>query len=216
MRMSSLYSLRKAFFWILLPVAAVAVWLFALPNQPTTASVDPAAYQAELTAERTRKDNWLRTNPDSPVLDKATFKGLPYFAPNPAFRLTAQLDPFPEGKPEKLVIKLTDGSEEVYEKYGHASFSLGGQPRRLLVLRYQKTLTVLFRDATSGKETYGGGRYLDIDPNAVVGNTLVLDFNTAYSPYCAYNPTYACPLPPPENTLDVPVQAGERYAKDEE
>jgi uncharacterized protein len=212
--MSSVYSLKKSLLWLLLPVAAVGVWLFALPDKPTTAPVDPVAYRTEVQAERSRKDEWLRTNPDSPIPDKATFKTLPYFDPDPAFRVMAHLDLFPAGKAAPLVVKLTDGSEEVYEQYGHATFTLGGQSQRLLVLRYQKNLTVLFRDATSGRETYGGGRYIDIEPDMVSGNEFVFDFNTAYNPYCAYNPSYACPLPPPENQLNAPVRAGERYVKD--
>ncbi len=206
--------LKKPIFWLIfLPMAAALIWLLTLPDQASTASaeVEPAAYRAEIQSERAKKNTYMRTNADSPIPDKATFNGLTYFDPDPAFRVLARLELFPEGKAEKLVVKLTDGSEEVYEKYAHATFTLADKPCRLLVLKYQKSLTVLFQDGTSGQETYGGGRYLDIEPNTVVNNQVVIDFNTAYNPYCAYNPTYACPMPPPENKLPVAIRAGERY-----
>jgi uncharacterized protein len=203
---------KNPFLWIMLAIVGIGlVWLYLLPNQTTEAAVDPAAYQTELAAERSKKDEFMRTSADSPIRDKTIFRGLTYFAPDLSFRVRASLEPFPEDKREKLVVKMTDGSEEVYEKYGHANFTMAGKPCRLLLLTYQKSLTVLFQDSTAGKESYGGGRYLDIDQKTVDKNSVTLDFNAAYNPYCAYNPTYACPLPPPENKLDVPVKAGERY-----
>ena len=207
---------KNPILWIMLAVVGIGlVWLYLLPGKTTEIAVDPTTYQTQLAAERSKKDEFMRTNVDSPIPNKATFKGLTYFAPDLSFRVRASLEPFPEDKREKLVIKMTDGSEEVYEKYGHANFTLAGKSCRLLLLTYQKSLTVLFQDLTAGKESYGGGRYLDIDPKAVDNNAVTLDFNAAYNPYCAYNPTYACPLPPPENKLDMAVKAGERYVAHE-
>lgn len=211
--MSITTQLKKPIVWLIaLPLLLGIGWLLLLPDQPgATATVDPAAYQAEVLASRQKKDNFMRTSADSPIQDKGAFKGLSYFEPDASFRVLARLEPFPTGQSQKLVVHLTDGSEEVYEKYAHANFTLGGQACRLLVLKFDGNLTVLFQDATSGKDTYGGGRYIDIEPNTVADNQVVLDFNTAYNPYCAYNPDYACPLPPPENKLPVAVKAGERY-----
>ena len=206
--------LKKPGFWLLLlPVGAALFWLLRLPNQPAspTAPVDAAQYARQLGVSRAKKDSLLRHTADSPITNKTQFNGLPYFRPNPAYRIMARLEPFPAGQTPKMVITLTDGTEEVYEKMGHAVFTLANTPCRLLVLRYQKTLTVLFQDKTSGTETYGGGRYLDLDPATQSDNQLLLDFNEAYNPYCAYSPGYACPLPPPENKLPVAIQAGERY-----
>jgi len=205
--------LKKPIFWlIILPVTATLIWLYTLPAATTrTAEVDPVAYRAELQTERVKKDTFMRANADSPILDKGAFKGLTYFEADPSFRVLAKLEPFPAGKAEKLVIKLTDGTEEVYEKYAHANFTLQNKVCRLLVLKFQNALTILFQDGTSGQETYGGGRYIDLEQDAVDNNQVVIDFNAAYNPYCAYNPNYACPLPPPENKLPVAVKAGERY-----
>ena len=179
------------------------------PNTPT-APVDVAVYQKNIAEERAKKDEFFRTSPDSPITNKAAFAGLAYFAPDPTFRVTARLEPFAD-KTQKLVVKLSDGSEEVYEKYAHVVFALNGQACRLLVVKQKDTYSVLFRDSTSGKDTYGGGRYIDLDAKQFVDNQTVVDFNAAYNPYCAYNHDYACPLPPAENTLPVPVPVGEKY-----
>jgi uncharacterized protein (DUF1684 family) len=81
----------------------------------------------------------------------------------------------------------------------------------LLIVKSGDTYSVMFRDATSGKETYGGGRYLELEPADLADNRAILDFNKAFNPYCAYNPNFACPLPPAENTLPMAIKAGERY-----
>ncbi|MCX6218173.1 DUF1684 domain-containing protein [Spirosoma sp.] len=172
--------------------------------------IDPATYRQQVDVKRTEKDKFMRTSTESPFTDKSSFKGLTYFAPDPSYRVTARLEPFAD-KTQKLVVSMSDGSEEVYEKFAHAVFSLDGEAHRLLIVKQENTYSILFRDATSGKETYGGGRYLELDPATLTDTRTTLDFNTAYNPYCAYNPGYACPLPPAENTLKVAVKAGEKY-----
>lgn len=173
-------------------------------------AVKPEVYRREVETTRKEKDHFLQTSAESPITDKTAFKGLVYFVPDPTFRVEARLEPFAD-KTQKLVVTMTDGSEEVYDKFAHAVFSLNGEACRLLVVKLDKTYSVLFRDATSGKETYGGGRYIELNPDKLANNRVILDFNTAYNPYCSYNPSYACPLPPKENTLSVAVKAGEKY-----
>src|SRR5690606_19990472 len=104
------------------------------------------------------------------------------------------------------------GTEQHYAEAGTLRFTLDGEP---LVLHAYRGLTITadslfvpFRDATSGTESYGGGRYLYVP--LPVGETVALDFNAATNPYCAYSPAYACPIPPEENTLAVPIRAGEK------
>lgn len=180
------------------------------PTTNGSASTNPEAYRRETETARKTKEQFLRTSADSPIPDKSTFKGLSYYRPDLAYQVTARLELF-ANKTQKLVIKMSDGSEEVYTKYAHAVFSLQGETCRLLIVSTDDSYSVLFRDATSGRETYGGGRYLDLKPENLTGSQVILDFNSAYNPYCAYNPTYACPIPPAENTLPVAVKAGERY-----
>lgn len=175
-------------------------------------AVDPETYRQQINASRAKKDNFFRTSAESPLSGNAGFAGLRYFRPNLAYRVTARLEPFAD-KTQKLVVRMSDGSEEVYDKFAHAVFSLNGETCRLLIVKLGDTYSILFRDATSDKGTYGGGRYLELEPADLTDNRAVLDFNKAYSPYCAYNPSYACPLPPPENTLKVAVEAGESYVE---
>lgn len=173
-------------------------------------ATNPATYRQQVDAARSEKDRFFRTNADSPLPDKSGFAGLHYFKPDLTYQVTARLELFAD-KTQKLVVRMSDGSEEVYDKFAYAVFSLNGETCRLLIVKLGSVYSVLFRDTTSGKETYGGGRYLELEPADLTDNRAVLDFNKAYNPYCAYNPSYACPLPPAENTLPVAVNAGERY-----
>ena len=173
------------------------------------ATVNPEEYSAKITAERTEKDKLFKTGPDSPIEDKDAFHGLHYFKINPEYRVKANITPYTQDDKE-LVIRYTDSTSTTYERYGYAHFEINGKAQKLLLLKNEGTISVLFKDETSGKETYGGGRYLDYPASEVKNNTLILDFNNAYNPYCAYQPTYACPVPPAENTLPIPIWAGEQ------
>lgn len=195
-------------------VLVVLYFSFANNNSETSetldASVEPTEYNQRVKEEREKKNQFFKTSTDSPIPQKAAFQGLVYFAPDPDYRVVGRLEPFAD-KTQKLVVRMSDGSEEVYDKFAHIVFSLHGETCRLLVVKLENTYSILFRDATSGKETYGGGRYIELTPDQLTDTQAILDFNTAYNPYCAYNPTYACPLPPAENTLSVAIKAGERY-----
>ncbi|WP_234734960.1 DUF1684 domain-containing protein [Tellurirhabdus bombi] len=204
---------RKSSIIVLLLIVGGLLYFFVIqPKGTADSGVDPQKYKQELTQQRVEKDEFYRTSAESPIIDKAKFTGLTYFEGDPAYRVTARLELFAD-KTQKMVVTLTDGSEEVYEKYAHAVFSLQGEICRLLLLKHDNTLSILFKDETSGKETYGGGRYVDIPVDKVEGNSLVIDFNTAYNPYCVFNHEYACPLPPAENKLPIAVRAGEKYVE---
>lgn len=211
-------STRLIFLIVLLALGLVLYFSFGSGDTSLPpggiADADTAAYNQDVRAERTEKDSFFRTNADSPIADRNAFRGLSYYRPDPAYRVTARLEPFAD-KTQKLVVKLSDGTEEVYSKVAHAVFSLGGKTHRLLIVSIGDTYSILFRDATSTTETYGGGRYLDLKADQLTGNQIVLDFNAAYNPYCAYNPSYACPIPPAENVLSIPINAGERYVPHE-
>ncbi|HEV2216418.1 MAG TPA: DUF5671 domain-containing protein [Candidatus Dormibacteraeota bacterium] len=171
---------------------------------------------------RRKRDDLFKTHPQSPIEadERSHFTGLEYFAPDPAFRVSARIEP---GDGDELVIDTggEDGAIK-YRRVGKLVFKLADQECSLTVLslvQYAGGLFVPFKDATSGHETYGGGRYLfdtakDTDGlvvELVPGSTeLTIDFNYAYNPSCVYSPRWACPLAPPENTLKVAVRAGER------
>lgn len=171
---------------------------------------DEETYIAKIEAERAAKDAFFRSHPESPIPpeDRPHFKGLDYYPPNPALRFVVRLERV--DPPEPITIPTSTGQEERYERIGYVSFEVEGQPVRLAVYRSADhgALFVPFRDATSGTETYGGGRYLE--PVLIGDDTLVLDFNLAYNPYCAYSDEWSCPLPPHENWLAVPIRAGEK------
>jgi uncharacterized protein len=171
-------------------------------------------YTKPLLKEREDKDLSFRSRTNSPFTeeDRRDFKNLVYYEPNVAYRVTAKIEDLP--KQDTLLMPLTNGSYEPYLRYAIANFELEGQPQRLTL--YKKLAKeekdqwfVPFTDKTNGFETYGGGRYLDI-PYKEDAKTVVLDFNRAYSPFCAFNPEYVCPVPPKDNRLTVAIPAGEK------
>ena len=171
---------------------------------------------------RRRRDELFRTHPQSPIEpeERAAFRSLSYFDYDPAYRVSAR---FAEERGDELAID-TGGSDGVirYRRAAKLVFDLGGRSHSLTVLslvQYAGGLFVPFKDTTSGQETYGGGRYLfdtakDTDGLVLEITTgspeVIVDFNYAYNPSCVYSPRWACPLAPPENTLRIPVRAGER------
>jgi uncharacterized protein (DUF1684 family) len=159
---------------------------------------------------RQQKDDFFKHDWQSPLTpdQRKTFDGLKYFPENPAMRIVTTVQEY-EPKPVVTMITST-GSAQEYLKYGQFSFDVNGEIATLQV--YQSTsdsyFFLPFVDATALEETYGAGRYLDIEPT--VGGQFLIDFNYAYNPYCAYNPNWACPIPPKENRLKVRIEAGEK------
>jgi uncharacterized protein len=156
---------------------------------------------------RERKDAYFRSG-RGPV-ETQTFTGLSYFPPDPAWNLTLELEL--ERVPSRTVSLATTvpGEVQTFVSWGRVQLPYG-EHLTLYAREGQdapRTLFVPFRDATSGLSTYGAGRYLDA---LIEGDTVLLDFNTAYHPYCAYSDAWVCPLPPGENWLNVPVEAGEK------
>ena len=170
---------------------------------------------------RRGRDALFKAHPESPIEpeERALFGGLHYFPHDPAYRVQATLE---AGDGTQVLIDTggEDGAVR-YRRAGRLVFELGGEQCHLTVLslvQYAGGLFVPFRDSTSGRETYGGGRYLfdtakdtdglvlEVTPGSL---EVVIDFNYAYNASCAYSPRWACPLAPPENYLKVPVRAGE-------
>lgn len=180
---------------------------------------DPAA----CAAFRGERDELFAGHPASPVpeTERAGFGGAPYFPHRPDLRVEAALEPDPAGA--ELVIPTSTGEPTRFTRIGLVRPVLAGEPVSLAVYwleGYGGGLFLPFRDALAGRETYGGGRYLlDTVKGADLGTSpdgarLVLDFNYAYNPSCAYDPRWSCPLAPPENRLAVAVEAGERTPGD--
>jgi uncharacterized protein (DUF1684 family) len=184
-------------------------------GRTSTSKQAAAAGGAPLLQERAEKDEAYKQGSNSPIPDedKQRFQGLAYFPLNPAFRFTVKLNRYPRPGRERLATNTAERRDAL--RYGYFEFRVEGKTCRLQVYRTEDSdsggkpyLFIPFRDATSGKETYGGGRYLDLQENTT--GIYDLDFNRAYNPLCVYGKDYSCPLPPEENRLPVAILAGEK------
>lgn len=161
---------------------------------------------------RERRNELFRSHPQSalPVAERAAFRGLPYHDYDPAFVFPATVRPLPH---ESFDVDTSTGGVIKFVRFGAVELPIGGL-EVLWLDEYSGGVFLPFRDATSGKTTYGGGRYLlDTAKGADLGSrgdALVLDFNFAYHPSCVYDPKWVCPLAPLANRLAVAVAAGER------
>ena len=151
-------------------------------------------------------------DPNSPRF--AAFKGLQYFPVDLDYRFVVPLTPNP--RPDTTVILSTRGNQRRAVRAGWFEFETAGRRCRLEATRLlepgvgENDLAVFFKDATTGKETYGVGRY--VDPERLPDGRFVLDFNRAYNPACAFSEHYNCPIPPRANALKVAIRAGEKDA----
>jgi hypothetical protein len=146
---------------------------------------------------------------DTQAATLAHFHGLVHFAPDPRFAVNARL--VRRATPETVELPTMIGLQKRFVRLGELRFEVGGQAVALTAFQIPgvPSLFVPFRDATSGKASYGAGRYLDLElPPS--GDTVLVDFNRAYSPLCSYSPAFNCPIPPAENQLAVAILAGEK------
>lgn len=192
-------------------VATVLYTFFGNETQPqvSASKLNGQPYLSKITAQRKQKNNYLKISKESPMVNKSEFDSLVYFEPDIAYRIPAEIVPY-EGADNLMKVPMTDGSTETYEKFGYARFSLFKKMYKLLIVRQGDGFSILFRDQTAPTETYGGGRYIDFVAADISNGLMMLDFNTAYNPYCAYNPSFACPLPPEQNRMDATIRAGEK------
>ena len=171
-------------------------------------------YAKEMEQQRQEKDAFFRSSHHSPIHDQERrgFTGLHYFPPDQGYRVTATIERLPDQPPVEMA--TSDGQRQHYRRFAYLQFAINGTSQRLTAYRPlhehgEAELFIPFRDALAGKETYGAGRYLDVPFNDG-DTTVVLDFNEAYNPFCAYNDAYSCPIPPSENTLTYAIRAGEQ------
>jgi uncharacterized protein (DUF1684 family) len=177
-------------------------------------------YARELRTWRSERDRFFKTDAQSPLKNKHKnfFSGMAYYPIDSAtYRVTARLHP-PQDT-GYFSMKHTNGRDYRYRRYALAVFELKGDTHQLTLYqsarsqrdpRYRGALFLPFTDPTNGQSSYGGGRYIDLKEKDIQDSTVVIDFNRAYNPYCAYNSEYACPIPPGENRLSVPIKAGEK------
>ncbi len=181
----------------------------------------PVTYEQQIMAHRTAYKAEFRSTPNSPLHTDSDLGMLRFYSPDIRYRVEATVTLTPDAEPFEM--PTYSGKTQPQVKYATLSFVLNGQPYTLAIFRslnlmrlpqYRDYLFLPFKDATSGKETYGGGRYLDLRLRDVQNGKLMLDFNKAYNPYCAYADGYSCPIPPKVNELPVVIEAGEqKWAK---
>ena len=176
------------------------------------------SYQAAIDGYRSEKDAFFKTSPHSPIpaAEREAFEGLPYYPVNVDAVLEGlALEPYTGDEPTSFQIPTSDGKLRTARRAGTFSFELDAEPRRLTAYTFgdgeSRSLFVPFLDETSGHETYGAGRYLDLEPDD--DGTYAIDFNLAYHPSCVYAPQFSCPLTPAENRLATRIEAGERLAE---
>jgi hypothetical protein len=177
----------------------------------------------DLIRQRQQKDHYFKSSAHSPLTpeQRAVFTSLNYFPPNPALAMTLDIEVFESKANVKML--TTTGDTRYYLRYGRVNFEVDGQPTTLTLYFAPGSdqFFVPFMDATSGRESYSAGRYVEAE--RLTNNRVHLDLNYAYSPYCAYNEPLAmaevagrephiwnCPIPPQENRLSVPIRAGEQ------
>lgn len=202
---------KNKFFVAFLFLAVLALVFYSLSGSQTDepTAEQSGAYINSIVSVRKDKDTFLKTNKESPIEDKANFKGLKYFDIDPAYKVSAKLDILTSE--QTIKIAMTGGETEEYEAYANISFEVAGQKCALKLFKTPEgNLFLPFRDLTTNKETYGSGRYLDLSIDAIKDQHIDVDFNLAYQPYCTYNHTFTCPVPPAENFLNVTIKAGER------
>jgi len=171
-------------------------------------SVFLSMYTTHILEFREEKDQFFKLAPQSPIpeVDRGGFSGLSYFEPNEDYAFIVELDPV---EPTDVQISTTTGDERTYRRVATATMTVEGLDTTVaLYSSGHEGLFLPFRDATSGSETYGAGRYIDVTANE--DGTATIDFNYAYAPFCAYSDRYSCALPPQENWMSVAIRAGER------
>jgi len=168
-------------------------------------------WRRDLETERAMKDGFMARDPESPfVVGRVPFHPLRYYSPDPSYVVRARLDRRPA--PEEAYLRTNRDNQAVMRYIGDLIFPLGGAPRRLRLYHAGEgvgaSVFIPFRDRTSGRDSYGPGRYITLELTET--DDYEVDFNRAFNPYCAYTDEFECAFPPSENDLPVRVPVGEK------
>lgn len=197
----------KPWFLILFVILIGIIYVSLPKTQADTPRID--ADSMRVIAQRKAKDETFKTGDESPIQNKSSFKGLTYFPYSPTWKISFRLTR--NEKIDKVKIKMTDGSEEELIALGILQGNIANQQVELIVYQHEQgDLFIPFKDKTAPTETYGGGRYLELPLTNLKDNQLIIDFNEAFFPFCAYNHTFACPVPPAKNNLAIRIPVGEK------
>ena len=167
--------------------------------------------------EREEKDSFFKTHPQSPIPteEKDNFNGLNYYQVKLKLKFILKL--YEHKDKNKTGVNDNTGKKQAFLRWGEFRFKIDG--KQVILQAYKNNhnderLWVPFKDETNKDETYGAGRYIDLEPpQCMEGDNWILDFNLAYNPFCAYSSYYVCPFIPPENWILVKIEAGEKKYK---
>jgi uncharacterized protein (DUF1684 family) len=207
--------------WIILILLIIGI-LVQIPGSPIAIGADDEVFispqEKRVKEWRRERDQFFENHVRSPLTpqEKKNFKGLKYYPFHLQYVFVGPIERYilHINNPEYYATFLTNkGTSKRYLRYGKFHFKLDGKEYTVEIYKsiLSDALFIPFRDKTNGKESYGGGRYIDAE--ILPGYKMVLDFNMAYSPSCAYNEKFICVLPPEENTLNVEIRAGEKNFK---
>ena len=208
--------MNKSFAQIIFPISIlilVAINFSCDKKIPETKEMNE--YVQSILRERAEKDSSMQFDAHSPFHrdTSITFKPLNYYEPNPDFVFKSKL--FYKEKPDTVIIMGTKGEPRTVIVIGHVGLDKDGKIYPVYIYKaFSRTgdvyYSIWFTDKTTGKETYGVGRYLDFEFNPDPDFVYTFDFNKAYNPYCAYTKMYTCPIPREEDYIDMSIEAGEK------
>lgn len=194
----------------------LCIMLTVVSSCNSTKTMSNTGYETNITAHRQKTEKGLTEGPRAPIT-KDDLKNIRYFDLNQDYKVVADVKLSDGEKPFEL--PTYSGITKTYIKYATATFKLNDNEvslnlyRNLEVIRmpqYKNYLFLPFKDMTNGKETYGGGRYMNLSTEDIADGKIELDFNKTYNPWCAYSDGYNCPIPPFENHMKISIHAGEK------
>jgi uncharacterized protein (DUF1684 family) len=210
---------KRKIIFVLFLMMGMILWLQGIPIMARATNQNETRLEEQRVFEwRKERDAFFGNHQRSPLLpaDKKNFKGLRYYPFNPQYVFDGKIERFilSINNPKYYATFLTNkGTNKRYFRYGKFHFMLNGKEYSMEIYKsiLSDSLFIPFKDKTNGKETYEGGRYIDAE--ILPDYRMVLDFNMAYHPSCAYNDKFVCVLPPRENMLDLEIRAGEKNFK---
>lgn len=195
--------MMKKLTYLIIPAAILIVFL-------TLQGRGDNEYKKEIADFRADREDFFETSSASPFLEEEIPIGtFDYFKVSSSYKVNGKIERFTERK--VLTLGNSDGTKTNFLRFGMVRFKVRDTEQTLVILKalgFGNNYLLAFGDLTSGESTYGGGRYIDVQIGK--SDQLIIDFNKAYNPYCAYIPDYTCPLPPRENFMNVAIEAGEK------
>lgn len=188
---------------LIIVIAVVGILFYSLSGSED--------YVARINEKRETFEQDIFKEKNSPVANLTNFSGFKYFEPDAKYKFEANFKAIADSG--ESMILMTDSTQSEIRKAGEATIEIEGTTYTLSIFDEESTFMLPFRDKTNGKETYGGGRYINIPKDVLVGNKIEIDFNNAHNFYCAYNEAFICPIPPKENKINAEVKAGEKMYK---